>query len=437
MRQDVVIAGSGVAAAAVATRLLVAGYSVLLLRKPTSAKPGVEVLPPEARHQVLALGWTSVFDEAGAVIVEGFENHWNTAEPTIKPGRFVHVERTSLARAALAFVIRQGARVLDVRSLPRLESKETTGVSITHGGVNRRFLAAVDATGRAAAWSRPVRRQGRQIADLFEGPSDALPLRGRVVSDFGGDGWAYRAGLVDSTTVGVIGRPGGSRPELDLSSARALDVPAGRFRFVGRRPSFPQWASDPVRGLCFAVGDAAFASDPLAGQGIRFAMASGIAAATAIDALVRSEFIASRFPQARPFAGQEAIMFNSPALASDYYRDFVNSARARHLRAVASLRAGSTTPPEAIRLPATLCFTARPRMAALSQSGALGADIAYELPDGGLVRWLGPFDLRRLAHLASAPVPSNELAQRLRAEGLSPPDAQKLIFWCVSHKVLE
>ena len=434
MRLDVVIAGSGVAAAAVATRLIDAGFGVLLLRKTTSARPGVEVLPPESRDQVQALGWTNVFDQAGAVIVEGFENHWNPEDPIIKPGPFVHVERTALADAALAFVIRRGASVHDVRSLPRLELEDDEGVSIALDGVNHRFLAAIDATGRAAAWSRPVRRQGQSVADLFEGPPGPQPSRGRVVSDVGGERWAYRAGLPVSTTVGVVDS-GASRSELDMSLARELDLSAGRFRFVGRRASFPQWAAEPVRGRRLSVGDAAFASDPLAGQGIRFAMASGIAAATAIAALARFESVASRSARGRPFSERKATLFNGPALAPDYYRDFVNSARARHLRALESLRAGSSPSPPA-RLPATLCFTARPRLAALNQNGTLTPDVAYELPDGGQVRWLGTFDLRRLAHLAAAPIPSLELAQRLRDEGLALSDAQKLILWCVSHKIL-
>ena len=191
--------------------------------------------------------------------------------------------------------------------------------------------------------------------------------------------------------------------------------PAADYRFAGRRPSFPQWAEDPARGRRLAVGDAAFASDPLAGQGIRFAMASGLAAATAVATLARS---------------------GDPQLALDYYREFVTSARTRHLRALANLRADpSPATPSAI-LPTTLRFTARARLAALNVEGKLDRDIAYELPDGGLVRWLGGFDLRRLARLATDPIPPAELSQKLQGEGLSSTDARTLLAWCIKHNIL-
>jgi flavin-dependent dehydrogenase len=414
MPHDVLIAGAGVAAAAVASRLIDARYRVLLLRNRSPAKPGTEVLPPAASAQIEALGWAPVFVAARAITVEGFENCWNLDEPVVKPGPFLHVERAALAHAALAFVVRRGATVHDVRTLPALGPEDDESVSVRLDSVERRFLAAVDATGRAAAWSRPVRGQGRHVADLFEGPAGPSLLRGRVVSDLGRDRWAYRVGLPGSTTVGVVTRDA-SRRELDPSLARALGVPAADFRFAGRRPSFPQWAAEPGRGRRLAVGDAAFASDPLAGQGIRFAMASGLAAAAAVDALARSADL---------------------ECALDYYREFVSSARARHLLALANLRAGPSAAAPSAGLPASLRFTARPRLAALNVEGTLDRDVAYELPDGALVRWLGGFDLRRLARLATHPIPAAELSQKLQAEGLSPTDARTLLSWCINHNIL-
>ena len=155
MPHDVLIAGAGVGAAAIASRLIDAGYSVLLLRKPSLAKPGAEILPPAASAQIEALGWAPVFASARAITVEGFENCWNLDEPVIKAGPFLHVERTTLAQAALAFVVHRGATVHDVATLPAVRSEDDKGVSIRLDGVERRFLAAVDGTGRAAAWSRP------------------------------------------------------------------------------------------------------------------------------------------------------------------------------------------------------------------------------------------------------------------------------------------
>ena len=66
----------------------------------------------------------------------------------------------------------------------------------------------------------------------------------------------------------------------------------------------------------------------------------------------------------------------------------------------------------------------------------LAPDVAYELPDGGLVRWLGGFDLRRLARLAHDPISSFELSQKLRAEGMSNTEVNLLIAYCLSRNIL-
>ena len=156
--------------------------------------PGAEILPPEAQAQVEALGWEEVFDEAGAVVIEGFESHWNPDEPVVKPGPFQYVERTALARSALTFVTKRGAMVYDVQRLPQFQTRDGEVVHLDLDGVERRFDAAIDATGRAAAWSRPVCRQGCQVADVFEGPPVSPRLRGRVVSDIERKRWALPGG---------------------------------------------------------------------------------------------------------------------------------------------------------------------------------------------------------------------------------------------------
>jgi flavin-dependent dehydrogenase len=220
--------------------------------------------------------------------------------------------------------------------------------------------------------------------------------------------------LIGLATIGVV-TEGPSQRELDPSLAWALSVPAKSFEFIGRRPSFPQWATEPVFGRRLSVGDAAFAPDPLAGQGLRFAMASALAVAPTVDALVRSDH---------------------PSLALNYYRDFVNSARVRHLRALADLLAGPATPETPEPLPDTFRFIARPRLAALNVVGMLAADVAYELSDGSLVRWLGGFDLRRLASLAHEPISSSELSHKLRAEGMANTEVKLLIAYCLSRNIL-
>jgi len=87
-------------------------------------------------------------------------------------------------------------------------------------------------------------------------------------------------------------------------------------RYLGRRPAFPQWCENPIEGRRIAVGDAAFAYDPLAGQGIRFALASAFAAASVI---------------------QDWKENGDHGAANRFYRDFVGQARVRHLEFLAKL----------------------------------------------------------------------------------------------------
>jgi 2-polyprenyl-6-methoxyphenol hydroxylase-like FAD-dependent oxidoreductase len=85
---------------------------------------------------------------------------------------------------------------------------------------------------------------------------------------------------------------------------------------VGYRPAAVQWSRQPVAPGRLAIGDAALALSPLAGQGLRFAVSSALAAA-----MLRS-------------------WSNGPApLASDYYRRFVDGVRSRHLAKLAVITA--------------------------------------------------------------------------------------------------
>jgi 2-polyprenyl-6-methoxyphenol hydroxylase-like FAD-dependent oxidoreductase len=87
-------------------------------------------------------------------------------------------------------------------------------------------------------------------------------------------------------------------------------------RYLGRRSAFPQWCENPTEGPRIAVGDAAFAYDPLAGQGIRFALASAFAAASVIQCWKEN---------------------GDRGTANCFYGDFVRQARARHLEFLAKL----------------------------------------------------------------------------------------------------
>jgi 2-polyprenyl-6-methoxyphenol hydroxylase-like FAD-dependent oxidoreductase len=422
----VVIAGAGVAAAAVACGLSRAGFRPLLLRVGASPRPGAEALPPEARAQIHALDWGDVFLEARAVEVDGFENHLDDARTVVKAGPFLHVDRARLAEAALRRATDEGAVVLDRPRLPALLQGDAEVVLPDSG---RRFFAAVDATGRASAWSRPRRRAGSQVADLFQVPGGSVAERGLIVA--ASDGWAYRIGLPGTMTIGLVSATRRPLGPLDRSTAERLGVLAQSPLFLGRRPAFPQWAESPVLGRRLAVGDAAFASDPIAGQGLRFALASALAATSTLRTMRDT---------------------NDGDTALAYYREFVSEAVRRHLESldrigrdvrgiVADVTASRATttpgiPPAPLSPFALVQFVGGTISTGLNIDGVIVPGTAVALPGGGLVRWLGSFDILVLRDMATTPVPLAILAEGLGARGLSPADVGRLLLWCQAHGLI-
>src|ERR1700674_2334828 len=299
--REIVIAGTGIAAAATALRLISLGLISRLVSLGRPIMPGVEAIPEAAFPLITELGLDGAVARAGGKLVEGFENAWVASAPVVRHGRWLHVERSAFATAAIDEALSRGVARSTVETLPPVPS---------------RCLAAIDATGRSAAWSRPIQRSGNQVADLFEVSSPVE--RGRI--ERSPDGWIYQIG----STLGVVSTRG--RPK----------TPQGA-RYLGRRPAFPQWCENPIEGLRIAVGDAAFAYDPLAGQGIRFALASAFAAASVI--------------QCRKDNGGREV-------ADRFYRNFVRQARVRHLKCLARLNLA--LPPAVWEpLPSRLAFSGR------------------------------------------------------------------------------
>ncbi|HZI08159.1 MAG TPA: hypothetical protein VEZ71_29335 [Archangium sp.] len=415
-----VIAGSGLAAAATALRLLEFGLRPLLLARELAVSPGVESLPEEALRFFTALGLESALLEAGAVRVEGFDNAWEEGAAVLKPGVLWHVERAALARRVLAEAVARGASVLSVPRVPVLEEVEGA-VRVTLEGETRTFLAAVDATGRSACWSRPVRAQGRQVARLFQVAPDAWGLRGRLCRAEGA--WGYRLGLPEGVTVGLV------TPDNHLSEPTAaqlherLRLQGATLRPLGQRPAFPQWTESPVRGRRISVGDAALAHDPLAGQGMRFALGTALAAVAVMRGWVESS------PDART--------------GEDFYRELVEAERHRHLSLLARFheRGSSETPgPLPTRqvepFPARVRFAGTVQTVGLHQDGRILPGEALCLPDGSRVRWLGRIDLLLLRELCPGPTPLPALLRRLEQAHLAHGEPRVLVQWALSRKVL-
>lgn len=399
---QVVIAGSGVAASATAIRLLALGMRVQLLVRALPAVHGIEALPRRALELFNVLGLPDPAGEVGAVDVQGPTHDWHDA-PGRVPSPSVHLERTVLAAWLLASAVRQGATVDRIRRLPDVHE-------LPEGP-----LALVDGTGRAAAWSRPVRTMGHGVAWQFRAPASD-DMTGRVVR---GDGWwAYRLGHPTATWVGIVTE----KATLDVLTIDEAATRLGLSRLTlvagGRRPARVQRAVDPVAGRRIAVGDAVLAHDPLAGQGIRFALGSAIAAATTI-----------------------ATWADDPSrrgLATTYYRDLVEGEEARHLEVLAQLRG---TEAQRIRAdsggaPGIVRFGGQVVETALAVAGRVERGPAIRLSNGSTTRWVGAFDLMELARITAKPAPRLLVVAELQELGLDAPAARALVGWAVDNGVL-
>jgi flavin-dependent dehydrogenase len=410
---DVLIGGAGIAGAASALRLCALGFRPLILATTPDVPPGVETISESAWPLFAALGVEDVLREAGATLVEGFENHWDPERPKMRSGHWIHVEREKLARAAVREAVKRGAIFQVCRNLPRL-SQEHDSVSATYDGASIHFDAAIDASGRSAVWSRPIRRRGGQIADLYDIPAHRSAAPAKVVQ-FSGR-WAYRIGVSTGTTMAILSPDGRKRQSPDSLTQKAFSVSADSCVYAGRRPAFPQWSDSPVSGRRLAVGDAALAYDPLAGQGIRFALSSALTAASVINTWRTAP--------------------NQAAVAARFYEQFVARSRRAHLEFIDRLRQKSPVSQRREAVPEVVMFSGRTILSELQIDSRIRTEEAILLPDGDSVRWVQGMDLLRLRDLLAEPVRSSELMHRLVPGFCGSAQFTSLLQWCLRHHVL-
>ncbi len=411
---DVLIGGAGIAAASAAIRLLALGFRPLLLATKGHITPGIEAIPEAAMAMFAELGIENVIREAGGVLVEGFENHWQEEDPVVRSGRWIHLDRSMLAKAAMREAVRRGAILHLCKALPPL-TYGPTSACITLDGMPMDFEAAIDATGRSAVWSRPITRRGTQVADLFSCPSVSL-LRGRVVKEHAR--WCYRIGLERSTTLAIVANETVSRKTIDSRTQQALGVANNDFSFTGRRPAFPQWCEKPVQRRRLAIGDAALAYDPLAGQGICFAVSSAIASSAVVNTW-------------RHTPAESAI-------AERFYFEFVAQRRRRHLENLHQLQNPKRPEePIAMRLPSVLVFSGQTGTSGVQIGSKIVTEEVVLLPDGSRVRWAGGVDLLHLRDLARQPISAGTLVEHLVSPRNARHDVVALLAWCVEHRLID
>ncbi|WP_437825269.1 FAD-dependent oxidoreductase [Sorangium sp. So ce1153] len=416
----VVVVGAGASGCLLAILLRTRGMAVTLVDLPVRPRgDSVEAIPEPAIRLLSELGLLEATRRAGAVPVRGFDNAWDERAVRVAEGWFLHVEREALAASLRAEAMSRGAALRQGRAGPLRE--ETHGVRADVAGEIIKGDAAVDATGRAAFFGRPVRHATPFTACLFDAPGSAVPGRGRVVRV--GEGAAYRLDHPGRCTAAAV-YPSAAEPPGVRVVARALGLEGAELVQSGYRAASVQWSSAPVRGRTIAVGDAALAYDPVAGQGIRFALQSALAAAAVLDTWRRDS----------GFAGP------MPSIAAEYYRDLIDGARARHERSLARLRGGpdlDERSPEIDIAPGDWVeFCGSSRRAGLVEAGFVVEREAWVLADGGLVRYLGSLDLALLRDLATRPRRASDLCAELCALGVSDAAARSAIRFCASRGLM-
>jgi len=381
---NVLILGAGVAGATTAWLLQRAGYAITCIDG-GARYDALEAAPVAILRLFDAVGLSHVAAEVSRP-VRGFGG-----------GDFL-----IYSRAALVAALRRSAAAVGVAFVPK-----------------RNFVPGVpsidfriDASGRTAAWSRPLQRFNIGVADVFRAPTR------RPGAQFidAGDHWAYLLDDGQTRTIGVVGPRRARSKCLPPNWAEAFAMPPAEASLTARCLASAQWTTRPVDGRRLSVGDAAFAHEPLAGQGIRFALACALAATATVRTLLE-----------RP---------EQADAARTYYADLVAAERDHHLSYLRGdvFDAPATNPGayghDLIR------FVGEWKSTPMVVAGFIEAHPALHLPDGRTTRWVGGVDTKILADVADRATTVAMAQRRLQDRGLSSAAARALISWGIAQGVL-
>jgi flavin-dependent dehydrogenase len=299
---DVLVAGGGPAGSAVALDLSRRGYHVALIEQSTYENFRVgETLPPEIRKLLTELGVWEQFLASERVESHGIRTAWET--PVARHHDFLfnpygcgwHVERATfdamLARAAAnaGAELMVSARITALHQDPDgqwiLEADQAGEKRTLHGRL------IVDATGRQGFIARKLGSR-TEVIDRLIGAVAVLSrteIAQWTLIEAVENGWWYSAPLPAARTVFAYMTDSDLWKNSDwedllrqapLTSERAvaIELPP-RIRIFSAASLLRQ----PVTGPHWvAVGDAAFAFDPLSGLGVYKTIETGLRSAAAI-----------------------------------------------------------------------------------------------------------------------------------------------------------
>lgn len=302
---DVVIAGAGPAGSIAARHLARAGCRVLMV---DGLRPGCprlgETLPGAAIRLLSRQGLGSLATAGGAhAPVAGSLVVWGADQPVATDairdpyGPGLRLDRTRFDTDLRQASIEAGTTFVqaDVRHLERCNDHWIVHLN---GSLQVSTGCLIDATGRSGRLLRLLhqpRHKGAPLVALYQA---ARPTTGqnleRTLIEARPDGWFYAGKLGDNRwVVGFhtcpedAARLSTDATALDrvLTHAAHISGCLGDVAWEGpllRRDARSMAAVSPYGPGWFAIGDAALAFDPIAGQGLFNALRTGLAAANAI-----------------------------------------------------------------------------------------------------------------------------------------------------------
>ncbi len=329
LHADVVIAGGGPAAGLCALVLARYGLRPIIVQGVAPRGRHFELVSGQARRKLEALLQRPLAASPGAgVEIVGTRSRWSGSEPLdwsaiLNPsGPGFAIDRRVLAEHLLNAAREAGAQVLSgqrVASAARHRGiwRISTTDRSADGPIATPFL--VDATGMTrrnlALGGRRPEAPGIAISSCFESPAGAdLNV---LVLESCRDGWLYALPCERGVFVSLcMRRDQGAAWTDTLCShfARVLRdswmlagglVGQNRLDPVAGRATGPQIAPTITGDGWGAIGDAAFAPDPLSGMGIDFALRSAEFVANALLAEDRSADLLRYQREVRAFAAQQ------------------------------------------------------------------------------------------------------------------------------------